>query len=100
MNPSGILKADAVFVPLEDGDRTEALIKNGNKVIAIDLNPLSRTAQKATVTIIDNIIRAMPALISTIKKLKKHDKNKLEKIMKNYNNKKILDEALKSIKSS
>src|SRR3989344_7941490 len=100
VNPSGILKADAVFVPLEDGDRTEALIKNGNKVIAIDLNPLSRTAQKATVTIIDNIIRAMPALISTIKKLKKHDKNKLEKIMKNYNNKKILDEALKSIKSS
>ena len=100
VNQNGIMKADAVFVPLEDGDRTEALIKNGKKVIAVDLNPLSRTAQKATITIVDNIIRAMPALILTIKKLKKYDKNKLEKIMKNYNNKKILNEALKSIKSS
>lgn len=100
VNPNGIMKADAVFVPLEDGDRTEALIKNGKKVIAIDLNPLSRTAQKATITIVDNITRAIPMLILTIKKLKKYDKNKLEKIMKNYNNKKILNEALKSVKNS
>ncbi len=31
VNPKGILKADVVFVPLEDGDRTEALIKSGKK---------------------------------------------------------------------
>src|SRR3989344_9424770 len=100
VNQNGIMKADAVFVPLEDGDRTEALIKNGKKVIAVDLNPLSRTAQKATITIVDNIIRAMPMLILTIKKLKKCDKNKLERIIKKYNNKKILGEALICIKKS
>ncbi|MEK6947297.1 MAG: phosphopantothenate/pantothenate synthetase family protein, partial [Nanoarchaeota archaeon] len=100
VNPNGIMKADAVFVPLEDGDRTEALIKNGKRVITVDLNPLSRTAQKAIITIVDNIIRAMPVLILAIKKLKKYDKNKLEKIMDNYDNKKILNEALKFIRDS
>lgn len=100
VNPNGIMKADAVFVPLEDGDRTEALIKNGKKVIAVDLSPLSRTAQKATITIVDSITRAMPILILTIKKLKRYDKGKFEKIMKNYDNRKILNEALKSIKNS
>ena len=40
VNPDGILKADVVFVPLEDGDRTEALVKNKKKVIVVDLNPL------------------------------------------------------------
>src|SRR6185369_2035777 len=71
----GIAKADVVFVPLEDGDRTEALVKLGKKVITVDLNPLSRTAQKATITIVDNLVRAMPALITQIKKDKKNSKN-------------------------
>ena len=97
-NPNGILKADVVFVPLEDGDRAEALIKNGKRVITVDLNPLSRTARKATITIVDNITRTMPLLIETIKQYKKYDKNKLNKIIKNYDNNKILNEALKKIK--
>ena len=79
VNKQGIAKADVVFVPLEDGDRTEALIKNGKKVITVDLNPLSRTAKKANITIVDNIVRAMPLLIKTVKK---------------YNNKKTLHQAL------
>ncbi len=66
MHPEGIAKADVVFVPLEDGDRCEALVKAGKKVITIDLNPLSRTAQSATITIVDNIVRALPILIETI----------------------------------
>ncbi|NIM45309.1 MAG: DUF137 domain-containing protein, partial [Nitrososphaeria archaeon] len=41
----GIYSADVVLVPLEDGDRTEALRRMGKSVIAIDLNPLSRTAR-------------------------------------------------------
>ncbi len=69
-NPEGIAKADVVFVPLEDGDRCEALIKMGKKVITIDLNHLSRTAKTATITIVDNITRAMPLLIKEIEKLK------------------------------
>ena len=54
---SGIMKADTVLVPLEDGDRTEALVKMGKTVVAIDLNPMSRTARSANITIVDNAIR-------------------------------------------
>ncbi|MEF8873056.1 MAG: 4-phosphopantoate--beta-alanine ligase [Candidatus Thermoplasmatota archaeon] len=59
----GIFSADAVFVPLEDGDRTKALKDMGKKTIAIDLNPLSRTAETADITIVDNIIRGVPNMI-------------------------------------
>ena len=92
VNSSGIFKADVVFVPLEDGDRAEALVKNGKKVIAIDLNPLSRTAQKATITIVDNITRAVPLIINQIKKFKKL------KLTEKQFNKKMLQIALKAIK--
>ena len=98
VNPEGILNADVVFVPLEDGDRTEALIKNGKKVITVDLNPLSRTAQRATVTIVDNIIRAMPLLIDAIKQYRKYDKNKLIEIISDYDNKSVLNQAVQHIR--
>ena len=97
VNPGGILKADVVFVPLEDGDRTGALVKNKKKVIVVDLNPLSRSARKATITIVDNITRAVPLLIKTIKQYKKFNEIRLQKIIKDYNNKKILKGALKEI---
>ncbi len=97
VDPAGILVADVVLVPLEDGDRTEALVKMGKKVIAIDLNPLSRTAQLATITIVDNIVRAMPALVEIAKKLKKEDRNKLKTILADFSNKKNLGEAMNLI---
>jgi len=56
----GIGAADVVLVPLEDGDRCEALVAMGKTVITIDLNPLSRTAKTATVTIVDELTRALP----------------------------------------
>ena len=90
----GILKADVVLVPLEDGDRTEALVKMGKKVIAVDLNPLSRTAQKASVTIVDNIVRAMPLLIRYIRQLRNYRKETLKRIINGYDNQRILKEAL------
>ena len=62
VHPDGIWKADVVFVPLEDGDRCQALVRGGRQVITIDLNPLSRTAQTATVTIVDHLLRALPLL--------------------------------------
>jgi 4-phosphopantoate--beta-alanine ligase len=61
----GIYDADVVLIPQEDGDRCETLTAMGKKVIAIDLNPLSRTARKATVSIVDNILRAMPNVTGT-----------------------------------
>jgi 4-phosphopantoate---beta-alanine ligase len=56
----GMFSADVVLVPLEDGDRCEALVKMGKTVIALDLNPLSRTARSATLTIVDELTRALP----------------------------------------
>ncbi|HZX45135.1 MAG TPA: 4-phosphopantoate--beta-alanine ligase [Candidatus Nanoarchaeia archaeon] len=91
-NENGILIADVVFVPLEDGDRCEALIKMGKKVITVDLNPLSRTARASTITIVDNIIRAMPLLIRRVKQLKGKKAKKVR-----YNNKKVLKKSLKYI---
>ncbi len=55
----GIGGADVVLVPLEDGDRCQALVAMGKTVITIDLNPLSRTAKAAHVTIVDELRRAL-----------------------------------------
>jgi 4-phosphopantoate--beta-alanine ligase len=52
---------------LEDGDRCEALVNMGKKVIAIDLNPLSRTAQAAHITIVDELTRCLPLLTDAIR---------------------------------
>ena len=62
----GIGSADVILVPLEDGDRCEALIALGKQVLVIDLNPLSRTARQATVTIVDEVSRASSLLFSYI----------------------------------
>ena len=59
-------RADVVLVPLEDGDRCEALTSLGKQVIAVDLNPLSRTSRKATVTIVDEVSRAFRRLVSEL----------------------------------
>jgi 4-phosphopantoate--beta-alanine ligase len=72
-NLLGISKADVVFVPLEDGDRCQALRKMGKKVITVDLNAKSRTAQAASVTIVDNIIRILPLLIKEIESFRKRN---------------------------
>ncbi|MHA2182387.1 MAG: phosphopantothenate/pantothenate synthetase [Promethearchaeota archaeon] len=89
-----IAKADVVMVPLEDGDRTEALKKANKKVIAIDLNPLSRTALWADVTIVDNIIRAIPEMIETAKLYKKLSTNDLIEIIHNFDNKLNIQKTL------
>lgn len=94
VNPEGIKKAEVVFVPLEDGDRCEALIKNGKKVITIDLNPMSRTARAASVTIIDNICRCSGLLVDKVKELNKKNKKELKEKIDNYKNNQIISESL------
>jgi|GEM_PF-19677 len=66
VHPDGIHKADVVLVPLEDGDRCQALVANGKQVITVDLNPLSRTARTASVTIVDNLVRCIPLLCDAL----------------------------------
>ncbi|NVM55816.1 MAG: phosphopantothenate/pantothenate synthetase [Candidatus Helarchaeota archaeon] len=94
VDPKGIYIADLVLIPLEDGDRTEALKKFGKKVIAIDLNPLSRTAQWADITIVDNIIRCMPLLIQEVKNLSEKDSETLQQIVNSFNNKENLGKMI------
>ncbi len=99
IDPKGIQSSDVVFVPLEDGDRTEALIAMGKKVIAVDLNPLSRTAQKATVTIVDNITRAIPKLMETATGYRETEQGKLSEMVKEFNNKKNLKQIIEKMRA-
>jgi len=55
----GIYKADVVLVPLEDGDRAEALVAMGKTVISVDLNPMSRTSRRASIPVVDDVTRAL-----------------------------------------
>ncbi len=94
VDPNGIKVADTVFVPLEDGDRTEALKKLGKKVITVDLNPISRTALWADITIVDNIVRALPLMIKMANKMRKLPKQDLNNIISRFNNRNNLKETL------
>lgn len=87
---AGIYSADAVLVMIEDGDRTGFLRRAGKKVIAIDLNPMSRTSRKANITIVDNVVRCLPLLTKAIRKMKNKKARQLEKTIKIFNNKKSL----------
>ncbi len=89
-NQDGIENADVVFVPLEDGDRCQALQKMRKKIITVDLNPLSRTAQAAHITIVDNILRALPLLVEEVRR---------KNTPTQYNNKKILKNAITLMRS-
>lgn len=97
VSPRGILTSDVVLVPLEDGDRTEALRRLGKTVIAIDLNPLSRTSRAATITIVDNVVRAVPKMIEYAEKLSTAPKEVLTNILSNYDNNEVLSQTLRHI---
>ena len=94
VHPDGILNADVVFVPLEDGDRCEALRKMGKEVVTVDLNPMSRTAKHASVTIVDNVVRALPALNQEIQTLRNSAPAALQEIVSGFCNESVLDSAL------
>jgi len=94
VDPGGIYKADVVFVPLEDGDRTEGLVRMGKRVITVDLNPMSRTAQFANVTIVDNVVRTLPLLVKEVNRLKKLDDDRLKSIIEHYDNSAVLSASL------
>ena len=93
----GIFNADVILVPLEDGDRTMALRKMGKKVITIDLNPLSRTSIWSNISIVNNVVRAIPEMIEIAKKLQNENKEKLIQILENFDNYNYLQESLSFI---
>jgi len=99
VHPEGIFRADVVFLPLEDGDRCEALRKMGRQVITVDLNPLSRTARTASITIVDNVARALPGLIQEILALKDTATEQLRHIATTFDNDAVLSRAAAHIRA-
>ena len=93
---SGIFSSDVVLVMLEDGDRTKALVDMKKTVIAVDLNPLSRTAQTASITVVDNVTRALKNIIKNCEILR-NNRTEIDETIKNFDNRGNIDEALKYI---
>ena len=60
----GIFSSDVILVPLEDGDRCEALVNMGKTVIVVDLNPMSRSAKMASITIVDEVLRVAKCMLN------------------------------------
>jgi 4-phosphopantoate---beta-alanine ligase len=90
----GIFSADVVLVPLEDGDRCQALVSMGKTVIAIDLNPLSRTARTATLTIVDELTRALPHITQACYEVSGEEK---ENLINSVDNHYLLSEAIREM---
>ena len=95
---SGIYSADTILIPLEDGDRAEILKKGGKNIITIDLNPLSRTSKMSDVSIMDNIVRAIPFMTKIAEDLKTQDKKVLIDMVNDFDNEENLKESLEQIR--
>ena len=98
VNPDGILAADVVFVPLEDGDRCQALARSGRRVITVDLNPMSRTSRTATVTIVDNVTRALPLLLARVG-ARRDDTGAAHALLERYENDRVLRSAEAAVRA-
>ena len=72
--------------------RYEMIKPDLDKIITFDLNPLSRTAETADITIVDNVTRAMKLLVT-------ESKNEGKKSIK-YNNKKNLKLSILEIRKN
>ncbi|KAB1186565.1 MULTISPECIES: 4-phosphopantoate--beta-alanine ligase [Haloferax] len=100
IDADGIGSADVVVVPLEDGDRAEALGAMGKTEIVVDLNPMSRSARAATVPIVDNIMRAVPNITAHANALKDASREELEAIVAEFDAEDALEAAERAIRSS
>ena len=98
VNPDGIHAADVVFVPLEDGDRCQALVRSGKRVITVDLNPMSRTSRTATVTIVDNVVRAIPLLLERVA-TRRDDIDAAREHLRRYDNRRTLRAAEAAVRT-
>jgi 4-phosphopantoate--beta-alanine ligase len=85
VNPQGLAIADVVFVPLEE--------------ITVDLNPLSRTAQQATITIVDNVTRALPVLVAEVTAIAGIPEAELVSVVEHCDNAAVLSIATERIRA-
>jgi len=98
VDADGIYDADVVLVPLEDGDRAEALGEMDKIEIVIDLNPKSRSAQVAAIPIIDNIIRAVPNITEHARELADASEEELRTIVEEFDREWALEDAERTIR--
>jgi 4-phosphopantoate--beta-alanine ligase len=99
VDADGIYAADVVLVPLEDGDRAEALAEMGKTEIVIDLNPLSRSTQTAAVPIVDNLIRAIPNITTHARELADTSEERLQDLVDTFDPAAAREEAEQRIRS-
>jgi 4-phosphopantoate--beta-alanine ligase len=99
VDAEGIGSADVVLVPLEDGDRAEALAEMGKTELVVDLNPLSRSAQTASVPVVDNIIRAVPNMTEHARALTGASEAELRDIVDAFDRDEALAAAEDAIRS-
>ncbi|WP_254809042.1 4-phosphopantoate--beta-alanine ligase [Natronosalvus amylolyticus] len=99
VDAEGIYSADVVLVPLEDGDRAEALEAMGKTEIVIDLNPLSRSPQVADVPVVDNIVRAIPNMTAHARALQDASEAELEGIIDAFDRERALEAAESRIRN-
>ncbi len=91
---SGVASADVVLIPLEDGDRAEALRAWDKHVIAIDLNPLARTSRAAHVTLVDELTRALPVIVEEANELEHRSQRTLASMVTGWDNPAMLVRVL------
>jgi 4-phosphopantoate--beta-alanine ligase len=94
----GIHAADVVLIPLEDGDRAEALSAMGKTEIVVDLNPLSRSPQVAAVPVVDNLVRAIPNIAAHARELAGQPDD-CERTIANFDRRAALEAAEATIRS-
>lgn len=99
VDADGIYDADVVLVPLEDGDRAEALGEMGKTEIVIDLNPKSRSPKMAAVPVIDNVMRAIPNITRHARDLQAASRDELEAIVADFDRGATLDAAEQAIRA-
>ncbi len=100
VDADGIGSADVVLVPLEDGDRAEALAATGKTEIVVDLNPLSRSARTASVPVVDNIVRALPNVTDHARELAGADEAELDAIVEAFDPEEALSAAERAIRTT
>jgi 4-phosphopantoate--beta-alanine ligase len=100
VDADGIYSADVVVVPLEDGDRAEALGEMDKTEIVIDLNPLSRSPQVAAIPIIDNVMRAVPNITRHADALSSASDAELKRIVNDFDATATLRAAEQRIRES
>jgi 4-phosphopantoate--beta-alanine ligase len=97
---AGIAAADVVLIPLEDGDRAEALRGAGKRVISVDLNPISRTSMAADIAIVDELSRAARNMLTMAKEMKGRPYNETERLLSAFDNHANLGAVMDRISSN